>query len=123
MLLREGRVQGVKHMVVTHAMDNPIFMKVPQMQEAVKLGAFIEFDYRRVLNHEGQVDAIRKVGPEHCILSEFMMPTTGSQPLRYAGLDGVAAFVAGMRKHGFSDSELELMFKDNPAKLLGLPVQ
>ena len=43
MLLREGRRQGVQHMVVTHAMNPPVLMDVPQMQEAAKLGAFIEF--------------------------------------------------------------------------------
>src|SRR5687767_15819163 len=43
MLLREGRRQGVQQMVVTHAMNAPVLMNVPQMQEAAKLGAFIEF--------------------------------------------------------------------------------
>ena len=43
MLLREGRRQGVRQMVVTHAMNEPIVMSVPQMQEAAKLGAFVEF--------------------------------------------------------------------------------
>ena len=43
MLLREGQRQGVRHMVVTHAMNPPILMDVAQMQEAAKLGAFIEF--------------------------------------------------------------------------------
>ena len=47
MLLREGQRQGVQHMVVTHAMNVPdIAMTVPQMQEAAKLGAFIEFAAR-----------------------------------------------------------------------------
>src|ERR1700674_2620161 len=43
MLLGEGVRQGVRHMVVTHAMNEPVLMEVPQMQEAAKLGAFIEF--------------------------------------------------------------------------------
>src|SRR5262245_30043124 len=43
LLLREGQRQGVRHMVVTHAMNAPIEMSVAQMQEAAKLGAFIEF--------------------------------------------------------------------------------
>ena len=31
--------------------------------------------------------------------------------------------LAGMlRKHGFSDAELTLLFRTNPAKILGLPV-
>ena len=43
MLLREARRLGVQRMVVTHAMNPPIVMTVAQMQEAAKLGAFIEF--------------------------------------------------------------------------------
>jgi predicted metal-dependent phosphotriesterase family hydrolase len=27
-----------------------------------------------------------------------------------------------MKKRGFTDRELEMMFKDNPAKAIGLPV-
>ena len=38
MLLREGQRQGVRHMVVTHAMNPPILMNLAQMQEAAKLG-------------------------------------------------------------------------------------
>jgi hypothetical protein len=122
MLLREGRAQGVQHMVVTHAMDNPVFMKIPQMQEAVKLGALVEFDYRRALTEEGQVDAIRAVGPQHIILSEFLMPTGGADPLQYGNLDNLPKFMQGMRGHGFTNRDFDLMFKENPARLLGLPV-
>jgi predicted metal-dependent phosphotriesterase family hydrolase len=35
----------------------------------------------------------------------------------------VGAFAAAMRKHGFTDADLDIMFKRNPARLLGLPVQ
>jgi hypothetical protein len=34
----------------------------------------------------------------------------------------VGAFAEVMRSHGFSNRELEMMFKENPAKALGLPV-
>src|SRR5262249_4630973 len=43
LLLSEGKRQGVEHMVVTHATQPPIVMDVPHMQEAARLGAFIEF--------------------------------------------------------------------------------
>ena len=43
MLLREGRRQGVRHMVVTHAMQAPVLMSVDEMQQAAKEGALIEF--------------------------------------------------------------------------------
>jgi predicted metal-dependent phosphotriesterase family hydrolase len=35
-------------------------------------------------------------------------------------LDGVGAFAEAMRAHGFTDAELDLLFKENPAKALGL---
>ena len=41
---------------------------------------------------------------------------------REAKAAGVGAFAAEMKKRGFSDRELEMMFKDNPAKAIGLPV-
>ncbi len=41
MLIREGIKQGVKHIVVTHAMIAPIHMNLSQMQEASSLGAYV----------------------------------------------------------------------------------
>jgi Family of unknown function (DUF6282) len=117
MVFREAKRQGVQHMIATHAFDLAGKMTVEQMQEAAKLGAFIEFDFRNTLEG-GRMDAIRKVGPEFCFLSEFW--TKAGPPREYAGLDGVGAFAEVMRAHGFTDRELDLMFKENPAKALGL---
>ncbi len=115
----EGRKQGVKHMIATHAMDLAGKMNMEQMQEAVKLGAIIEVDFRNVLEEGGRrADAIRKLGPEHCIISEFW--TKNDDPREYGGLDGAGAFAEAMRARGFTDHELDLMFKQNPAQLLGL---
>jgi hypothetical protein len=94
-------------------------MTVEQMKEAAKLGAWIEFDFRNTLEG-GRTDAIRQVGPELCFLSEFWTKLDG--PREYAGAAGVSAFAEAMRAHGFSNRELEMMFKENPAKALGLPV-
>src|SRR5580765_6248607 len=75
MLLREGKRQGVRQTVVTHAMNAPILMTLPQMQEAAALGAFIEFvgGSMRLPDAPATVqryaDAIRTVGPAFCILS------------------------------------------------------
>jgi len=67
------------------------------------------------------MDNIRALGAEHCFISEFW--TKNEFPVVYAGLDGVGAFAAVMREHGFTDADLDIMFKKNPARLLGLPVQ
>src|SRR5262249_27084498 len=42
-IVREARRQGVERIVVTHAMLAPVGMSIPQMQEAAKDGAYIEF--------------------------------------------------------------------------------
>ena len=117
MVFREAKRQGVQHMIATHAFDLAGKMTVEQMQEAAKLGAFIEFDFRNTLEG-GRMDAIRKVGPRFCFLSEFW--TKVSAPKEYGGLDGVGAFAEAMRAHGFTDGELDLLFKENPVKALGL---
>jgi hypothetical protein len=117
LVFREAKRMGVQHLIATHAFDLAGKMTTEQMQEAAKLGAFIEFDLRNTLEG-GRMDAIRKVGPEYCFLSEFWTKVTA--PKEYAGLEGIGAFAEAMRAHGFTDRELEIMFKDNPAKALGL---
>lgn len=118
MVFREGRRQGIEHMIATHAMDLAGKMNMDQMMEAAKLGAIIEFDFRNVFSEGGaRADAIRKIGPERCLISELW---TSRSPKEYAGLGGVGAFVEAMHARGFTDHELDLMFKDNPARLLDL---
>jgi Family of unknown function (DUF6282) len=118
MVFREGRTQGVHRMIATHAMDLAGKMNMDQMLEAAKLGAIIEFDFRNIREEDGvRIDAIRKIGPERCLISEFW---TQRSPRIYAGLDAVGQFVEAMHARGFTDSELDMMFKENPAKLLGL---
>jgi hypothetical protein len=124
MVFREARRQGVQHMVATHAMDLAGKMTIPQMQEAAKIGAIIEFDYRNVFDDGGiRLDAIRTIGPEHCLISEFWTNKPGTTPREYGGLAGAGDWVAAMHKRGFTDRELDVMFKENPARLLGLPAR
>jgi len=119
LVFQEGRRQGVEHMIATHAMDLAGKMTMNQMLEAKKLGAIIEFDFRNILSDGGRrADAIRTLGPEHCLISEFW--TKNEAPRVYADLDGVGAFVEAMHVKGFTDQELDIMVKRNPALLLGL---
>jgi hypothetical protein len=121
MLLREARRQGVQRMVVTHGMNPPIAMTVAQMQEATKLGAFIEFVGSSPVaadagaRYDRFAEAIRKVGPEFCILSSDLGQMGNPLPV-----DGFAAFLEAMRARGFSAQDIDRMAKDNPARLLGL---
>ena len=118
MVFREGRSQGVHRMIATHAMDLAGKMTLDQMLEAARLGAIIEFDFRNIREDDGvRIDAIRKIGPGRCLISEFW---TQRSPRVYADLGGVGQFVDDLHARGFSDRELDMMFKENPAKLLGL---
>jgi hypothetical protein len=121
LLLQEGRRQGAAHMVATHAMNPPIVMDVRQMQEAARLGAFIEFvggslaAAGAAARIDGLADAIRTVGPEFCIVSSDLGQKGNPLPP-----DGFAAFIESLRAKGFTERELALMSKENPARLLGL---
>ena len=122
LLLQEARKQGVKEMVVTHAMLSPISMTIPQMQQAAKLGAYIEFVYNGLIGGSKQFDfadyakAIREVGVDHCILSSDM-----GQPANPLHPDGLQLLFEGLRKQGLSQADIDQMSKVNPARLLSLP--
>jgi hypothetical protein len=121
-LIREGQRQGVRHMVVTHAMNPPIEMDVPRMQEAARLGAFIEFVGSSLETPEAPArmdrfaEAIRTIGPAFCILSSDLGQQGNPLPA-----EGYAAFLAAMRTRGFTEAEVDRMSRVNPAALLGLP--
>ena len=122
MLLREGRRQGVRHMVVTHAMQAPVLMKVDEMQQAAKEGAFVEFVAGSLATRgasarvDSYADAIRKIGPEFCILSSDLGQKGNALPP-----DGFGAFIDALRARGFTDAQLARMSKQNPAQILELP--
>jgi hypothetical protein len=122
LLIREGRKQGVRRMVVTHAMNDPVLMSIPQMQEAAKEGAFIEFVGGSLASPDAAArmdrfaDAIRKVGSDFCILSSDLGQRGNALPP-----DGFAAFLQALRSRGFTDQQIDRMAKRNPAQLLGLP--
>jgi hypothetical protein len=121
LLLREGKQQGVRQMIVTHAIQTPVLMNVAQMKEAASLGAFIEFvggnpeGQAAAARLDGIADAIRQVGPASSILSSDLGQQGNPLPP-----DGFGLFIQALRARGFSDRDLDVMSKQNPAKLLGL---
>jgi len=117
LLIREAKRQGVQSIVVTHAINRLVGMSIPEMQEAAKLGAYLEFVYVKPGSEEARahVTAIRAVGPEHCILSSDL--GQANNPLHP---DGLLALYRYLVQEGFSEAEVDRMAKVNPAKILGL---
>jgi Family of unknown function (DUF6282) len=118
LIIREGRNLGIDRIVVDQAMI--VNMTVPQMQEAAKMGAFVEFVYGPLYDKRHTIReyaaAIRAVGPEHCIVSsDLARPGYPQSP------DGFLAYIKALQEQGFKQSEIDQMAKKNPATLLGLP--
>jgi hypothetical protein len=104
-------------------------MNLEQMRRAVELGAYLEFVSgftRQPETIEEHVEVIRELGPEHAIVSSDRGQGRGPEghdstaPTHLEGLAGAAEV---LRSHGFTDAELTMMFKENPARLLGLPLR
>jgi hypothetical protein len=129
MVIREARARGIKQIVVTHAMAGPINMGISEMQQAASMGAYIEFVYGATLEKGATLtlpkyaQAIRAVGPAHCILATDLggvrPPPAPPRPLEPQGM---LDFMNGLHGLGISVADIDTMAKANPAKVLGLEV-
>jgi Family of unknown function (DUF6282) len=125
LIVHAARQAGVQHVVVTHAMSDPVHMTIAQMQQAAREGAYIEFVYGATLPPNNgtpaaltvsdYAKAIRAVGPASCILSSDL-----GQPGRPLHPDGLAQFFQSLRKEGIVQADIDMMSKTNPARALGL---
>jgi predicted metal-dependent TIM-barrel fold hydrolase len=124
LLVREGRKQGVAQIIVTHPLYAPIHMSIPQMKELAAMGAYLELCGNAILPtqaKEGQIPvadyvaAIRAVGPDHMILSGDL-----GQPANPPYAEAWKQILTILKKAGITDTEIDLMARKNPAKLLGL---
>jgi predicted metal-dependent phosphotriesterase family hydrolase len=103
-------------------------MNLGQMQKAVEMGAYLEFVsgfVREEATIAEHVETIRAIGPEHSIVSSDRgqgRGPEGHESRAQTHVEGLAAAARVLRDHGFTERELDIMFKENPARLLGLPV-
>ena len=121
-MLAEARRQGVQRTLVTHATTAPVLMNVEQMKQATRLGAYIELVGGSVSPAAASrldqlAETIRHVGPQFCILSSDLGRKGNPLPA-----DGFAALLDAMRARGFTDQELGVMTRANPARVLGLSI-
>ncbi len=123
MIVREARQRGVKRIIITHPNLGPMYTDPTndQLLQMAELGAFIEIvggRLRRETSREAALATIRAVGVEHCIIStDSGLVGTANSP------DALVLAARELRKAGFSEHDLETMFKRNPAMVLGLSVE
>jgi hypothetical protein len=127
-VVHEARVHGVRHVVVTHAMNEPVGMSIPQMQQAARDGAFIEFVYGATLPLNSPLTvpvfaaAIRAIGANSCIIATDLggRPAQPPNPPRPLPPEGLLEFMRKLHAEGISIADIDRMAKTNPALALGL---
>ena len=121
-IVAEAKKRGIDHIIITHPGLGPQFTDptIEQLRQVAADGAYAEVVAPELLpkNRDNTIKMIEAVGPAHCIISTDS-GLTGSQNHP----DALAASAKTLREAGFSEADLTLMFKANPAKVLGLPVQ
>ena len=118
LIIAQAKRQGVKHVLVTHAMASPGgSMTLDQMREAAKLGALLELVHGPLTDEQlrKEADAIRAIGAASFVLSSDL-----GQPPNPLHTDGLLALYKGLMAQGISAADIDLMSRKNPARLLGL---
>ena len=136
MLIRAAKAAGVNKIYVQHPNHGGLVMSMAQMKEAVRLGALIEIVLSgegltggplgggsAVINRENPVQDfgpqkladIRELGPENVVLTSDL-----GQPGRVSHADAFQIALTVLAKAGFSQAEIDIMTKQNPARFLGL---
>jgi len=123
-IMAEANKRGISKIIVTHPLLGPQFtdMSLPQLQEAVKLGGAVEITAGTV-SRDGPgktraIEFIKALGTQNVfVASDSGLVGTPNHP------DALAMAAKSLRAAGFSEQDLNRMFKQTPARLVGLPVQ
>jgi hypothetical protein len=118
LIIPEAKRRGVKHVVVTHAMESPGgSMTLEQMREAARQGALLELVYSPLTDERlaKEAEAIKSIGAAAFVISSDL-----GQPPNPLHTDGLLAIYGGLMAHGVSAADIDAMARKNPARLLGL---
>lgn len=132
MLIRAAREAGVDKIYVQHPNHGSVVMSMATMKEAVRLGALIEI----VLSGQGltgggpavvdpenpvqdygpqKIADIRALGPENIVITSDL-----GQPGRVTHAEAFRRALVDLADAGFTQEEIDLMTRRNPARFLGL---
>jgi hypothetical protein len=123
LLVREAVRVGVKHIIITHPLLDIVDMHPAEIREVVNMGPEIYAEFTSQFGNPGQrpevvktyVEGIRAAGVEHSFLSS----DTGQLNSNWQP-DALANVARTLRANGFTERELDIMLKINPAKILGI---
>jgi hypothetical protein len=119
LLVRAARDLGIERIVITHPLGD-LTLPDPIQREVIALGALLEFPFGMVepigtTPIAELVARIRSAGAESVVLS-----TDLGQPANPVPAVGFASGVQRLLDSGITQREIDLMIRDNPARLLDL---
>lgn len=120
-LIKDARRLGLRKIVVTHPFGHSVRMPIEDQKEAASAGAYIEHCFnsctpmRMVTTPKEIAEAIKAVGAERCVMSSDLGQIWNPPPV-----EGMRQFARCMLAQGIASSDIDLMMKQTPAKLLGL---
>ena len=117
LLIDEAKLQGVKRILVDHP-EFTVNATIPEMVEFADKGAFIEHTCVIAINDitpEYLIEMIKAVGAERTIISSDLGQTTQVYPV-----EGLKKVMTSLLDGGIKGDEIDLMFRKNPAGLLGI---
>jgi hypothetical protein len=118
-IVKAAKEEGVRKMVVTHAMNATQKVPMDMMKQMAEMGAFIEHIALTYLRKDATIEqfakAIKEVGAEHTIISSDL--GQGNNPVP---TEGLTEFILLLMKNGVTKAEIDVMTKKNPARLLGM---
>src|ERR1700731_3036303 len=115
-LVNAAREMGAQRVVVTHAEFPSQNLTADEQQELAQMGAFIEHCFTTMYtgkaSWDGVLAAIRKAGPERCVLS-----TDLGQTINPPVAAGFAMFAQRLLDGGFTVEQIRRMAGTNPSAL------
>lgn len=129
-LARQAEKVGVKKCVITHGTQEPWKLSLDQAKQCLEAGAHIEHcvlayykGERAALPHyKAQAGMSMREFAEYIALAprQQFISTDLGQAGNVTPVDGLRAFIKGLRKAGVSEKNLDLLSRRVPAYLLGL---
>jgi hypothetical protein len=124
LMVREAVRVGVKRIIITHPLLDIVDMHDEQIKEVVGLGPGIYAEFTALFGTPNArpevvkryVSGIRAAGVERA----FVSSDSGQLGAAFHP-DALANAARALRAQGFTERELDLLFKINPVTILGLP--
>jgi len=120
LLIQEARARGINRIIVTHPFSGSVAMTPEIQRMAVEMGSLLEYPISLALGDDKRfalfVEQLQLVNPMNVALSTDLGQTGRPVPS-----DGLDFSIRRLIEAGITNSEINIMTKQNPARFLGLP--